>query len=140
VKIVRVWLVVLLVLLLPVRGAVAAGMLCEAEAQHGGSALALQAAAAHGHDHDHALAHAHGHGHEHAQHHAEAGHEAAGHGVAAGGDACSLCAGCCSAAGMVSTLPTVAVADVARAIHFPCLSADAPSFIAAGLERPPRSI
>jgi hypothetical protein len=147
VKTLRIWLVLLLVVLLPVRGAVAAGMLCEVESRIGDSATTSVT-------HDHAQIH------EHLGHHGDGGHQHVSHAdkadgdkvasadaasdqttnVTSGADACSLCAGCCSAAGIVGNLPVLAPPHALNPVPFPSFAAAAPSFISGGLERPPRII
>ena len=129
----RTWLAILLVCLVPIRGAVAAGMLCEMELPFAATAVASSAQ----HHHDPAAHQAA----EHHAHHDEAEAPAAGADEsAAGADACSLCAGCCSAAALVGSLPVLLVAQVLNSVSFPSLAAAAPSFISGGPERPPRSI
>jgi hypothetical protein len=133
VKTLRIWLVLLLVLLLPVRGAVAAGMLCEIEHQLSGSLASA-----------HAVVADKGHAHEHGAHHGQAAHADSTPGETANAstdsDACGLCSGCCSAIGMVSSLPVLAAPHALNSVPFPSVAAAAPSFIPRGLERPPRSI
>lgn len=125
-KSLRVWLLVLLAFALPVRGAMAAAMVCAPAAVH-----------------EHAVGftgHAHGQAHhaDSAAHaHAGQGHDAtAGHDTA---DKCSACASCCAA-----TPPLVAGFALAQAppaaTQFPEHRAPAAEFLSAGQERPPRSI
>ena len=125
-KILRIWLLVLLAILLPVRGAIAAVMPCEsvghpapaetAPVHHhmdaaGGEADATEVVDHGTHHHDHA-----------------------------GADKCSLCASCCSTAPLLLTFsPTVAALDGPSA-DFALIQAPAPTFLSDGQERPPRSI
>lgn len=127
-KILRIWLLVLLAILLPVRGAIAAALPCEgighpAPAGHAhthmphameAAGLAPEASAAGDHD---------GHHHDHA-----------------GADKCNLCSSCCSTAPLLVTFsPTVAALD-GSGVDFPLVQAPAPTFLSDGQERPPRSI
>ena len=144
VKAVRVWLLLVLIVLLPVRGAVAAAMLCSAGNPGMGSELRIDAS---GHPAtDHTTAHAHAdqhHGHDDADagshdHAGDGGHDhAQGH---TGSDQCSLCSACCSITPLASTLPKLVAPLDARAVKFPDVSSPAPTFVSDGQERPPRSI
>jgi hypothetical protein len=126
VKILRIWLLLILAVLVPVRGAVAAVMPCAEEGAH--------PHAVHGAVHVHALAMADADEHMHdaavpMHHH---GHD--------GADKCNLCASCCSATPMLTTFaPTIAQLDEPAAT-FPVFQASAPIFVSEGQERPPRSI
>lgn len=144
VKAVRIWLLLVLVVLLPVRGAVAAAMLCSAGSPGMGSELRIDAG---GHGAmDHTMAHEHagqhpghddadGGGHDHA---GAGGHDhAQGH---TGSDQCSLCSACCSITPLPSTVPKLVAPVDARAVKFPDVSSPAPTFLSDGQERPPRSI
>ena len=114
-RLVRIWLLVLLTALLPVRGALAAAMLC------------APASASHSQHQGHDMAQ-----HEH--------HQAAGeHHQHDGGDRCSLCASCCTAVPLMGVLPSVPQPFDAPQ-QFPALHTPAPSFVSDGWERPPRSI
>jgi hypothetical protein len=121
-KLFRTWLLLLLVVLLPVRGAMAAAMLClpQSDARservvfdhHGGSSASA--------------------GHDHAQH----SHDALAVQQKVGGGAvdshdCNLCASFCS----LTVLTTDPQADLN-----PALSAPVPSFVSDGEKRPPRTI
>lgn len=116
----RIWLLVLLAVLLPFRGALGATMLCPP---------AMNAA---GHDE-----------HEHADH-LHAGHEvgpsaASGH-PTDGLDKCSLCCDFCSMTPLLSTLPSIAKPPNPESVSFPDPLAPVPTFVSEGQERPPRSI
>jgi hypothetical protein len=115
VKTLRLWLVLLLAVLIPVRGAVAAAMLCLPSAVPAHAEMQVE-------DHSH---------HEHADHDG-AGHHAGGQ--------CTLCSACCSSASIPSSVPRVAMPPGLVATTFPNLSAPAPTFLSDGQERPPRSI
>lgn len=143
VKMMRICLLVLLAVLLPVRGAVAAAMLCpigetgtRTEVNLDGQAIGHHHHAAAGH-HDagdqHPLADAPSapHGHD-AGHHPDA--------TSSGVDKCNLCAAFCSVTSMVSSSPTVLLPRVVSAVRFPALSAPPSTFVSGGQERPPRRI
>jgi hypothetical protein len=121
VKSYRLWLLLLLAVLIPFRGALAAGMLCPT----GSGSHHVPAA--------HSLTHAEGH--DHAQGHAPAGSATHDH---AGADRCNLCTAFCSVPGLVSAGVTLA-SPQAVATVFPQPHAPPPSFISGGQERPPRS-
>ena len=125
----------LLVVVLPVRGAMATAMLClpqdgprsqAAVVHHLGGELSKS--------HAHAL-HAHGH-HSHAEN-AEA---ASDHDVSSvTGDDCNLCASFCSLTPLASNTPDLRH-PWARAALNPAPSLPAPSFVSDGEDRPPRTI
>jgi hypothetical protein len=129
----RLWLVILLAVLLPVRGAFAAAMMCPPtgqgpqqieQAHHGAHAVAsLQAA-----EHQHGLH----------PHHAAGEHDT--HKAPTAPDGCNVCVAFCSLIPMASSLPTVAQPQLVSALSFPELLAPAPSFTSGGQDRPPRSI
>ena len=134
VKMLRVCFLLLLVVLLPWRGAVAAAMLCPpatAPVQHGAHIVA-----------DDAQAHEHHHHEGHdglSDHQAHASHADHGATDKTQDSACNLCAATCS----VTTLPVHAAgvpapAEVATT-RFPPLAAPAPDFLSSGQDRPPRS-
>lgn len=125
VKTVRICFLLLLAVLLPIRGVVAAAMLCPA----GGSGMqsgfqAQDDGATHNHA-DHAdRAH---------QHDGDAHHQA-------GSDKCNMCSAFCSLTPMLSAMPTLAEPAGLTAVEFPQYAAPAPSFISDGQERPPRTL
>jgi hypothetical protein len=127
VKLVRIWLLVLLAVLLPIRGALAAGMACPNEEE------SQQQIAMHEHGsmlHDHAMVGTH-----HLDQASVHDHHAPGH-----ADRCNLCAACCAGAAMAPTVgavfePQEPVREVFAALGTPALS-----FVSDGQERPPRSI
>jgi hypothetical protein len=156
VKILRACLLLLVAVLLPVRGVLAAAMVCP----HAGGGLAAQVAhvaasmhaggcpeagpaamqmPAHPHAHLHMDARvsmdAHGHAHAvfahdhgpHAQHPAAASH------------ACTLCASCCFTVPLSPTFAPAVASLEAAAASLPPVHAPAPSFFSDGPERPPRS-
>lgn len=132
-KALRVWLLVLLAIALPMRGAMAAAMLC---APGGGAHAHVTAGPSapmpvtEGHAHDHAgaaLSHAHGA----ADHASSAGHDA--------DEKCGFCASCCSVSIPVTATLVLPQAPPA-AQHFPEDVAPIAEFFPGGQERPPRSI
>ena len=125
-KTLRIWLLVLLAILLPLRGAIAAAMPCEGVGHHSPA----QPAQMH-HHMDAAGVEADSAGMiDHGTHHHDR----------AGADKCNLCASCCSTAPLLLTfLSTVAALDDQSA-DFPLIQAPAPTFLSDGQERPPRSI
>jgi hypothetical protein len=138
VRTIRIWLLVLLAVLLPIRGAVAAAMLCQSQGAGGQSTVAMA-----GSETDHhaigAVDHA---AHEHADHqHAEHDSDAAGTGGHHDGfGKCNLCCDFCSMTPLLSALPSVPTPPNLSSVAFPALLAPAPSFLSDGQERPPRSI
>lgn len=132
-KTARIWLLILLAALLPVRGAVAAALMCappgtahhqeQLVGDHEMLDVAMDSAA---HRHDHTAP-------------AEHGHDVQGSSSGAS-DKCNLCSACCSVAPMVSGPPTVSVLLGVTDAYFPSVSAPAPSFVSDGQERPPRTI
>ncbi len=124
-KTVRLWLLLLLAVLLPIRGAAAAAMLCPVGSSGLQSELRLEQP--HPHDMDHAKAH----GHDHAGHHG--GHD---HGAA---DKCNMCSALCSLTPLLSEAPRLPEPEALAGIKFPDVSTPAPSFVSDGQERPPRT-
>lgn len=123
-KLLRIWLLVLLAALLPVRGALATAMLCAPAIGAQGPA---HTAAAH---HDH---------HDHPAHAQPAGDAAADSHDGGAHDKCSLCASCCATVPLLSSPP--GPPEPFDAVQqFPDLCVPAPSFVSDGQERPPRSI
>lgn len=131
----RVCFLLLLVVLLPWRGAVAAAMLCPSPAmpvQHGHEPVA-DATAGHEHHHAHgndglAESQAPSSQGDHTSH--SSPHDST----------CNLCAATCS----VTTLPVHAIGVPAppevAGTRFPPLAAPVPDFLSSGQDRPPRSI
>lgn len=169
VKTARILLLLLLAVLLPARGVMAATLGCasadvaQANGAHAGHAEHLrpvhQVLPWHGPLESHVADHAD------AAHHAQRMHQAhhmphhmPHHGAQAsptdatsGADAetrsapshdtagCNLCAACCSASGVPSVGPALPPAALTGAVSFAELGAPAPIFESGGLERPPRS-
>jgi len=126
VKLLRLWLVVLLAVVLPVRGAMAAAMLCPP----GGAGPAGVSSMAHGAEDSHG-------GMDHADE--DHGHAAHDHGKVAN-DKCNLCASSCSSPSMPSTSTGLGAPGALTSQSFPELSAPAPTFLSDGQERPPRTL
>ena len=146
-KTLRLWLLVLLAILLPIRGAAAAAMLCPPV----GSAGQTQGALAEHHpaaaaervidpDMDQAAELALDlHQHGPAQHRqAQPGHH--DHQRPSGApDACNLCAALCSVTPMLSSPPTLDMPPQVSTVFSPELAAQPPSFVSGGQDRPPRT-
>ena len=134
----RILLLLLLAVLLPVRGAVAAAMLCPVAGSGSQAELRLQHSAHH--SMDEAMAAAAHMSHEHVD--AQQGHHGEQHDHGDGGlpDKCNSCSAFCSTPPLASTLPTVFTPSETANAAFSTLSAPAPSFFSDGQERPPRSI
>jgi hypothetical protein len=125
VKLLRLSLILLLAVLLPVRGALAAAMLC---APAPVPATSAQAHAEHGH---------HGNAHEAA---ATPAPEHTAHGEHAGHKACTQCAAFCSLTPLAETGRAPLDAVALPAASFPPLAAPAVRFERDGPERPPRTV
>lgn len=131
----RVWLLLLLMVVLPVRGAMAAAMLCLPQ----DGALNQKVMVQH---HDGELSNVHDHAqHGHGQHAHADGHQAGQDEdvASATADDCNLCAVLCSLTPLASTAPDLRH-PWARAALNPAPSAPAPNFVSDGEERPPRTI
>ena len=126
-KSLRIWLLLLLAVLVPIRGAIAAALPCA------GAGLAAHVGQAH------AAGPAQ---HHHAGHMSHAGHASPlAHTGEHGDDGkCNPCASCCLGATLPATFsPAIAAIEQAGA-SFAVLQASAPTFLSDGQERPPRSI
>jgi ABC-type Zn2+ transport system substrate-binding protein/surface adhesin len=139
----RIWFLLLLAVLLPVRGAVAAAMLCPVAGSGMQLELAMEGHSS-GHEAmDHAMAHDHSGSHDHAsshEHGTEASHDGhAGHDHA-GTEGCNACSAFCSATPLLSAMPSLAEPLDPAAVKFAELSAPPPSNVSDGQERPPRTI
>ena len=119
----RIWLLLLLAVLIPVRGALAAAMLCAPAGA--GTPPQAQPMDHPGHDAQAAAPH------DHSKHH--------GDDSSPEQDKCDVCASfCCGAPLLSSHSSPAAAADVASA-EFPVFSVRAARFVSGGPERPPRS-
>ena len=142
VKLFRAWLLVLLAVLLPVRGAMAVAMGCAPS----GTPLPSQVTMVSGDDdhHGHHRADAgHGHAsvaHDHASPDHSAGHDGPEDHGKAHSDKCNLCSASCSATPLVREVAGVPELNDPTSTVFPSLAAPAPSFVSDGQERPPRTI
>src|SRR5215212_7110553 len=125
---IRHWLVLLLVLALPLQGALAASRMCAA--MHTSAPAAADA----GHAAHAAVHHAHQRGEHSGHHHAEHGNVNDD-----GAGSCSLCAGCCLTVAVGSAVPFFTPTDASYAAPPPVV-ATVMRNIADGLERPPRTI
>lgn len=134
VKLLRVWLLVLMAVLLPLRGALAAAMMCPV-AGTGVQTEILMAEQAHDHGHSHSHAASGDH------HGAEVKPQAVDHhdfaSVDDPSDKCNLCSAFCSVTGMVSGTATTAEPQSVAAV-FPHLYAPPSSFVPDGLKGPGR--
>jgi hypothetical protein len=135
VKTFRILVVLLLALLLPLRGAVAATMLCATP----GEASEVTAAQ---HEDEHGRHAGHHDPAMHADHQAMAADPAPSHhdGQGAHADACNLCTSGCHATPLATAPPQLAQPRLTARLVFPALCVPAPAFQSDGQERPPRSI
>ena len=140
----RICLLLLLAVLLPVRGAVAAAMLCSVAGPGAQMELPMVGQPASHAAMDSALSPHHSGGHDHAAGHDHAHGDASsdseyGHDHAAS-EGCNTCSAYCSLTRLLSNLSTLAEPLDASAVKFSDLSAPPPSFVSDGQERPPRTI
>lgn len=128
-KTVRIFLLVLLALMLPLRGALANIAHCAGSPSGFGPALtATQDHAGHGYE-------SHGHAQSHSDHEAAAAAD-----DSASADDCNLCTASCSATPYMACAPVVAAPKKLADAVFPSLLAPPSSHPTDGQERPPRSI
>lgn len=151
-KSLRLFIVLVLAVLLPLRGAVGAALACPGQGLSGVPCVMVEPAAA---SHGEGAGHHGGHGGHHGSpedgaQSAESGPhdqtpahaaDAAPSGPACGdlGVGCSFCASGCHAAALVPELPKLAGSDRVEAVDYPALVAPPPCFFSDGPERPPRS-
>jgi len=133
VKLVRLWFLLLLAVLLPIRGAVAAAMLCAVGAGSPQTEWRAVEPRAHAdmdavHEHHEAADHAHT-GSDH--------HDGHDQGVA---DKCNMCSAFCALTPLWSEAPRLPEPMALPSVGFPDLSTPAPSFVSDGQERPPRTL
>lgn len=130
----RIFILVLLIVLLPIRGAVAATMLCP----EGGGPSTAAVVAEHGHPDLHAEVEMHA-DHSLAHHHASA--EAPNDDSSSGEHptTCHFCASGCCMASMVGTDPSLGQPSLTSSVAFPALTAPVPAFRSDGQDRPPRT-
>jgi hypothetical protein len=149
VKALRVWLLLLLAVLLPVRGAVAAAMLCAPAGVGTQTEVRVidRALGHHGSDttggghHEHA-SHDHGTDDHGLSAQANAGDEDTQGDNASGGtaDKCNVCSSFCSVTPMVSAVTTLPLPLLTASTVYPALGSPAIAFLSDGQDRPPRSI
>jgi hypothetical protein len=125
---IRTWLLVLLTVLLPIRGAVAGAMLCPVAGSGVQSEVILHGEKIGHHAEHESMPHDHGVGH----------HDHGG--SANGSDKCNVCSAFSSVTPLVSNLPTPFLAPDIAGASFPDFSAPATSFLRDGPERPPQRI
>jgi hypothetical protein len=122
VKSLRIFVLVLLAMLLPLRGVSAAALLCEQQPASHAEVVTV----AHGHE----MASTAGHDPSHQQHdHDHSGVDKGRH-----------CLSSCSAPPLMGEAPTIASPLANGTTVFPHFAAPAPTFLSDGQERPPRSI
>jgi hypothetical protein len=142
VKLLRACLLVLLFVALPIRGAMAATMLCPPASGPAHAEMSAVDPDA-GHDHDGPMhadpdqRHDHDHDHEHDHAQAQPGDGAHDH---AHHDKCNVCTSSCSSLPLPSASAGIAEPEILTSVSFPELSAPAPTFQSDGQERPPRTI
>jgi len=141
VKHLRTFILVLLAVLLPIRGAVAAALLCPGGVktdvtvvvgEHGHYAQHLD----HGTPMDHSASHEH-----HSASHDEAHDATTGDESATGGGTgtCQFCASGCCMASMVGSVPSLGQPVVTGSAVFPMLAVPVAAFQSDGQDRPPRT-
>lgn len=130
-KLLRLFLILVLAALLPVRGALAVAMVCAPLSVPAALAPAPQAA----HDHDHAIVQAQPDA-PGADVAAESPHTA----HAAHATACTACALFCALTPLTDSAPLLRATVALPAASFPPLVAQATRFERDGLERPPRTV
>lgn len=132
-KLLRIYLLVLLAVLLPVRGALAAAMVCAPAGGDGSGIVAAQGV-------QDAL-----------PCHMDSSDEPAGSALDGGHglplsdqtdktDRCNLCSASCSATPLLRDVPGIAEPGDLASASYPGVAAAAPSFLSDGQERPPRSL
>jgi hypothetical protein len=129
VKHLRIIILVMLSILLPLRGALAATMLCPDGA---GTGTAVVVAEHGGHDMqaDHPVAHDHAGGEVPDADGSPGDHPAT----------CHFCASACCMASIVGTVPSLGVPNLVSKVVFPAFTACSPAFQSDGQDRPPRTI
>jgi hypothetical protein len=135
VKRLRIVILVLLSVLLPIRGALAATMLC-ADGAGTGNSTSVVAHEGHGMHAGHAMQAGDAPAHQHAVAEApNADASSADHATT-----CHLCASGCCMASIVGAVPTIAQPGLNSTVIFPTLDVRVPAFQSDGQERPPRTI
>lgn len=121
VKTLRLFVLVLLAMLLPLRGVSAAALLCDQQPASHTEVVAVDA-------HEHGTAAMPGHDHA-SNDHSHSGHDKGRH-----------CLSSCSAPPLMAAAPTVLTPALVGTTVFPNLAAPVPTFQSDGQERPPRII
>jgi hypothetical protein len=125
----RIFILVLLAVLLSVRGAVAAALLCP----HGEGTSSVAMLAEHPAEQpDHAMHAAHHHAVADAPDRDSSAHDHP--------STCHFCASGCCMASMVGTVPSLAQPGLTSSVAFPALTAPVTGFQSDGQDRPPRTI
>jgi hypothetical protein len=135
VKNLRLFIVVLLAILLPIRGAMAATMLCPDGERPSSAAVAAE----HGHHDmqaDHEMLADHSTLHQHASGDAPDDDSFSGEHPAN----CHFCASGCCMASIVGTVPSLGQPGLTSSVAFPAFTAPIPAFQSDGQDRPPRTI
>jgi hypothetical protein len=140
VKTARLLLLVLLAVLLPVRGALAAVMLCPPA----GVVMQADGPAPHASTGHHGHAHADApldaaaavHAHHHAEHGGEPGH---GDASTSASDKCNVCAASCAMTPLAASAPALLAGPDPAPVVFPALRVPPLGFVSGGQDRPPRS-
>ncbi|MEO8297148.1 MAG: hypothetical protein ABI574_04995 [Burkholderiales bacterium] len=135
VKQIRLFILVLMTVLLPIRGAVAAAMACPQDQMPQAAAEVTQ------HAHHAMQADPGMHGHDAASPHV-ADAATPSDDTPCGGHAgtCQFCASGCCVTPLASTPPSVATPLLIHSVTFPALCAAVPAFQSEGQERPPRTL
>jgi hypothetical protein len=131
----RIFILVLLAILLPIRGAMAATMLCP----DGEGPSSAAVVAEHGHDETEAE---HGVHADHSSPHHHASGDASNDDSSSGEHPanCHFCASGCCMASIVGTVPSLGQPGLTSSVAFPALTAPVPAFQSDGQDRPPRTI
>ena len=133
----RVVIVVLLALLLPIRGAMAAAMLCPGEGSGANAVVAIEVG-------DVAMPPEHGlHNEQATAHHHSSDGDASDHDTSVSDGhptACQVCASGCCLTPLAFAPPSVQATVLTTSVAFPALSLAIPDFESGGQDRPPRTI
>ena len=131
----RIIILVLFSILLPIRGAVAATMLCPEGERTDRSTMVVA------HDgHDMHAEHQQHANHPPAQHHTDEEMPSADAALGYHTATCQFCASGCCLASIVGSVPSIAEPSRNASVMFPALQARVAAFQSDGQERPPRTI
>ena len=134
-RIARFLMICLLLMAIPVKGAVAASIvMCGPGQERTSAAVAMEPAAIADGDMIH-------HEHDHASNHQanDAGDHDQGSLTGHGAVKCSICAACCVGGALLASTEVSVPASGGTEAHFPALDVHFPWTVLAGLERPPRT-